>query len=267
MKPHVIAVDWSGSKTRAEKKIWLAEVNPTTMQVVRLEAERDRETLTQHLVEHAAKDPNFIVGFDFAFSMPAWFLKREKLENAAALWDAAVREGEDWLSKCDEPFWGRPGKGRPKQGAPFRRTEDGVRAVNGIRPKSVFQIGGAGAVGTGSIRGMPTLAKLAANRFSVWPFTAGALPLVVEIYPRALTGKVDKSNKNSRRKYLDRNFPGIDNAIRDAGCSCDDAFDALVSALVMARHIDELMALAQISDETTQLEGQIWLPDSISETQ
>lgn len=82
-----------------------------------------------------------------------------------------------------------------------------------------------------------------------------------------MTGKVDKTNKNSRRKYLDRNFPGIDNAIRDAGCSCDDAFDALVSALVMARHIDELMALAQISDETTQLEGQIWLPDSISETQ
>ena len=36
-----------------------------------------------------------------------------------------------------------------------------------------FQIGGAGAVGTGSIRGMPHLLTLARNGFGIWPFSEG----------------------------------------------------------------------------------------------
>ena len=42
--------------------------------------------------------------------------------------------------------------------------------VRGIAPKSVFQIGGAGSVGTASLRGMPVLQRLREAGFAVWPF-------------------------------------------------------------------------------------------------
>jgi hypothetical protein len=63
----------------------------------------------------------------------------------------------------------------------------GLRRTEGESPfaaKSVFQIGGAGAVGTGSVRGMPLLAALSADGFSVWPFEDASERMVIEIYPR-----------------------------------------------------------------------------------
>ena len=38
------------------------------------------------------------------------------------------------------------------------------------------------------------------------------------------------------------------------------AFDALVSAVVMTRHIDELRSGARTDDPVTRLEGAIWSP-------
>jgi hypothetical protein len=66
--------------------------------------------------------------------------------DAPALW-AHLADGsaEEWLSRCKAPFWGRPGKNRPDLGAErehFRHTDLEVPATGGIRPKSVFQIGG-----------------------------------------------------------------------------------------------------------------------------
>lgn len=54
----------------------------------------------------------------------------------------------------------------------LRRTDRERPAVGGIRPTSGFQIGGAGAVGTGAVRGMPMLARLRAAGFAIWPFDA-----------------------------------------------------------------------------------------------
>jgi hypothetical protein len=50
----------------------------------------------------------------------------------------------------------------------------------------VFQIGGAGAVGTDSVRGTPHLLTLAKAGFSIWPFDPPHHLMVIEIYPRAL---------------------------------------------------------------------------------
>src|ERR1035438_6219537 len=47
--------------------------------------------------------------------------------------------------------------------------------VKGIAPKSPFQIGGAGAVGTGTLRGIPELERLHEAGFRVWPFEEPAL--------------------------------------------------------------------------------------------
>jgi Protein of unknown function (DUF429) len=153
------------------------------------------------------------------------------------------------------------GPPRPALPEHLRRTEAALDAVGGIRPKSTFQVGGAGSVGTGSIRGFPVLARLRAAGFAVWPFDTPAVPpVVVEIYPRALTGAVVKSNAAARHAYLAQLQPELPGALHDLAVASEDAFDAAVSAIVMSRHADELHALPAIDDPTLRREGQVWTP-------
>ena len=106
---------------------------------------------------------------NFALSFPIWF-KEEQLGGASIceLRTHVDKRGETWLRDCPHPFWGRAGKPKPNLPEHFRLTEECVRERN-ASPKSVFQIGGAGAVGTGSIRGMPHLSTLSESGFSIWP--------------------------------------------------------------------------------------------------
>ena len=129
---------------------------------------------------------------------------------------------------------------------------------------SAFQIGGTGAVGVGSIRGMPMLRRLHEAGLSIWPFDAPAWPRVVEIWPRIFMGNVTKSRQQARRDFLERNYLGLDPDVRGAAEGSDDAFDALVSAMEMHRNFEELVELAQSLDPTTLLEGEIWRPLSPS---
>jgi len=96
--------------------------------------------------------------------------------------ETATREGEDWLAECAPPFWGRPGRPRPVLAEHLRRAEKAI-SVAGISPKSVFQVGGAGAVGTGSVRGMPYLPQLRQAGFSIWPFDPASPWTVLESTP------------------------------------------------------------------------------------
>ena len=82
--------------------------------LVRVEGGRDRDELIEHLVEYARARPELVVGFDFAFSLPAWFLRERGLASAFELWGLVAREGERWLAECSPPFWGRPGRRRPR---------------------------------------------------------------------------------------------------------------------------------------------------------
>jgi hypothetical protein len=187
-----------------------------------------------------------------------WFLQELSLKNAFELWDTAARDGEKWLRECKPPFWGRPGKPRPKVEGHYRQTEQRLSCVSSIRPKSVFQIGGAGAVGTGSIRGMPFLSLLRRAGCALWPFDDPRDPLVIEIYPRILTGPAVKSSHEDRSAYLKR-WPALTTDIRSRAAASEDAFDALVSALVMDTHIDEIRSLGA-GDDLSRLEGEIWVP-------
>jgi len=144
--------------------------------------------------------------------------------------------------------------------AHFRRTDIGEGRSLGGQAKSVFQIGGAGAVGTGSLRGMPHLTCLRNAGFSIWPFDPPGRPLVVEIYPRVLTGPVVKSDLNARFNYLSERFPTLSTDWRDRAATTEDAFDAAVSALAMWTHRRELETLQPVVDETALMEGQIWVP-------
>jgi hypothetical protein len=166
--------------------------------------------------------------------------------------------GDDLLDACEAPLWGRPGKPNPHPpDRRFRRTEreDGERGA-----KSVFQIGGAGAVGSGSIRGMPHLSTLARGGFAVWPFDEVRLPLVIEIYPRALTGAIKKNRWLDRREFVEKRFPEQPAPMRERAAGSEDSFDAAASALVMAANDCQLTALEQLADPFYAIEGKIWRP-------
>jgi hypothetical protein len=259
--PACIAVDWSGALSGEKSRIWLAEARAGTL--VRLECGRDRPETVRELVASAARDPRLVVGLDFAFSLPRWFLADVGVASARALWDLVAERGEAWLARCAPPFWGRPGALRPEYGPgrpEWRATEGEVVRQQGIGPKSVFQVGGAGSVGTGSLRGMPYLATLQDAGFAIWPFDPPRLPMAVEIYPRYLTGRVNKSSRIARALYIQAHHPRLPRAIQRVCEASEDAFDAAVSALRMSAHARQFLRspLAPAPDDA--LEGRIWRP-------
>jgi hypothetical protein len=256
----VVAIDWSGRRTGERSHLWTAEAEAGTL--LRLEAGRTRAEVVDDLVARAGDEPGVVVGFDFSFSLPAWFLDARGWPGARDLWDAAAHDGERWLHDCEAPFWGRPGRPRPKLAAHLRRTEARLATVGGIRPKSTFQVGGAGSVGTGSVRGFPVLARLQDAGYAIWPFDAPARPPVaVEIWPRTFTGPVVKSDAAARAAHLDAHLPRLDRELRARAVGSEDAFDAAVSAVVMSRHEPALRALPAPADRVARREGWVWTPD------
>jgi hypothetical protein len=82
------------------------------------------------------------------------------------------------------------------------------------------------------------------------------LPLVVEIFPRVLTGPVRKNSPSQRERYLGT-VPMRPDLGRLAAAS-EDAFDAAISAVVMTARVDQLQALPDAPGYA--LEGKIWQP-------
>ncbi len=232
-----------------------------------------------------------VVGFDFSFSYPAWFLEELGIASAPEFWRVvADGQGERWLHReCEDGrFWGKLPKTRSLRSFAgstahrmLRRVETSLKVraliadpmqaakVAGIAPKSVFQIGGAGAVGTASLRGIPYLLKLREAGFAVWPFDAPELensPMVVEIYTRLMTGPVNKSSEGARTEYLAKKrkesalYAGLSRGVLAKAKGSEDAFDALVSALVMGEHRGEFAGLRATKDEVLRLEGITWRP-------
>ncbi len=255
------AADWSGARNGVRKKLWLAEADAGRL--VRLEAGRDRDELVRYLAERVQQTSELVVGLDFSFSLPAWFMAEHGYQDASELWAFVARDGERWIDECPAPFWGKRGTRRPA-GDParsfFRRTESDRVPMRGILPKSTFQLAGPGAVGVGSLRGMPYLSVLRAHGFSIWPFDPPRLPLVVEIYPRWLTGPVRKSNPSARRLYLSTHLAGESAALLELAASSEDAFDAAVSALRMSREAFSFARLPSCDEPIWRLEGRIWRP-------
>ena len=293
----VVGVDWSGDQGPGQRRkiwagVWTAagSLNEGT---VLLESGRSRVELMEWLVELARETPRMVVGFDFSFSYPAWFLRELGIASAPEFWRVvADGQGERWLHKdCEDVrFWGRVGPQRHgKKPAEFRgehahrmlrraETVLKVRAeiadplaaarIAGIAPKSVFQIGGAGAVGTASLRGMAGLLRLREAGFRIWPFDARSVkePLVVEIYTRLMTGAVTKSSEAARTAYLAKKrresalFAGLSRRVLAKAKGSEDAFDALVTAMVMVEHRREFARLRRTEDEVFRMEGQTWVP-------
>jgi hypothetical protein len=297
----IIAIDWSGRVDAAGQRrhiwsgIWTASKRGGD---ITLEAGRTREELIDWLIELARETPRMVVSLDCCFSFPAWFLAEHNCTTVFDFWrHVAAGHGERWLAReCeeiarDERFWGKPHK-RPPQfcGQHLHRSMrltdmdnkitpkllegDPERAakVRGITPKSPFQIGGSGSVGTGSLRAIPFLLKLHEAGFRIWPFESAALhtenprPLVIEMYTRLMTGAVRKSNPAARRTYLaakkksDKIYAGLSRGVTANALASEDAFDALVSVIEMLRWRDDFAPLKVTQDSVLRLEGITWRP-------
>jgi len=299
----VVAVDWSGRVDAAGQRrhiwagVWTADRTGHDGEFT-LEGGRTRDELFAWLIEMGRETPRMVVSVDCCFSFPAWFLAEHGCATAFDFWrHVAAGHGERWLAReCedvmrDERFWGKPHK-RPAQfcGEGLHRSMrftdmdnkitpkllegDPERAakVKGITPKSPFQIGGSGSVGTGSLRAMPFLLALWEAGFRVWPFEAASLtgkkprPLLVEMYTRLLTGAVAKSNAEARKVYLaakrkiDVVYAGLTRGVLAKAMASEDAFDALVCAVEMVRWRGEFTGLKATMDEVLKLEGITWRP-------
>jgi len=265
-----IAVDWSGDRTSSgqRKKIWIADWHSGR---VSLQSGMNRQKTTEYLAEAAGESKHLVVGLDFAFSFPAWFVNERASRDAEEFWRVVKSEGETWLSEPHPHFWGKskgsccPPGHHQLDGLGFRVTERALlrNRGKGLQPKSAFKIGGAGSVGTGSVRGIPYLLDLKRAGFSVWPFDSPLLPLAVEIYPRLFTGNTVTSQGSARGAHLAHpRYRDIPEEIRANAQNSEDAFDALCSVVGMKEHGEEFANLAQETDPTLKLEGRIWCPRS-----
>lgn len=271
MQPsRIITVDWSGAGRGHERRLWLAEVADGCVR--RLACGRPREALTAELVALVgaarAAGERIVVGLDFAFGLPAWYLAARGWTRGADAWQAFTPAAVDaLLAAPTAPFWGRgDDRTRPstlrEDGAtpPSRATERSLRGV--ARAFSVFQLVGAGAVGVGSLRGMATLAALHAAGACIWPFdedTGGPGVVVAETWPRLAAPRVVKSDPASRRAALEAVCAGVDcpGALRAAAVASDDAFDALAAAAWLWTRRAGLDPLPGDSTAEERLEGRI----------
>jgi hypothetical protein len=254
----VLAVDWSGAVANARAGIRVAEARDGRLVSVR--GDLDRDGVADHVLALADRGP-VTVGIDFSFALPAWFARERGCDDVDALWSLVAEEGEGWLRTEPPPFWGRTTRRPPAdpRRPPFRETEEHVRSL-GLAPKSTFQIGGAGAVGTGSLRGMPHLARLRAAGVAVWPFDAAGEATVVEVYPSVWTSGARRLPVT--RRAVAAQDPRVAPDLRDAVAASEHAFDAAVTALAMAAHDDELRTLPAGSGAQA-IEGSLWLPEAL----
>lgn len=258
-----MAIDWSGNETAAAQRnhIWVADWHRGS---VTLTGGRTGQQTAEHVIHAAMATPATVAGFDFAFSYPAWFFDSKGCASAPALWQQVRDDGKAWLKSCEPPFWGRPAKRCPldhrephRRG--FRITEVEVKQRTGRWPSSSFQIGGAGAVGTGSIRGMPHLLTLREHGFCVWPFDPPGYPVALEIYPRIFTGRTRVSDRGARAEHLRcAAFTHLPAAVLAAAEHSPDAFDALCALMGMVEHREQLAVLPAKPERA--LEGEIWMP-------
>ena len=301
-----VGIDWSGRIDTAGQRrhIWSGVWTRSDAGKisVRLEAGRTRTEMADWLLQLGAETPRMVVGIDCCFSYPAWFLEELGCEDMFSFWRLiAGGKGEEWLTRCagDSPeeaardirFWGKPHKRPPVFSGEglrsmYRHTDwdnkiaqaleggDPERAakMKGITPKSPFQIGGSGSVGTGSLRAIPMLQRLHEAGFRVWPIEGANFkdsepkPLLTEMYTRLMTGAVAKSNALARKRYLaqrrkdDPVFAPVGRAVLRKAEGSEDAFDALVSTLEMARHADAFPRLRATNNPQLLLEGNTWRP-------
>lgn len=195
---------WIGLRARdARLKFKFTSSNPRT----RFDARTQIAELAEKLI---ARGDKVLIGFDFALGYPSgtadaigldtsntppWRAMhehlssnvRERNDNSNARFALAAGLN-DAISKGPHPFWGAPKKDvtatlSMKKGdfslegslAEHRICEGWIKANFKAHPKSVWQLLGAGSVGSQAMLGIPSVSYLRARlpRSAIWPFETG----------------------------------------------------------------------------------------------
>jgi hypothetical protein len=263
-----VGVDWSGAAGRqaAARAIWLAVVEEGRL--VALETGRDRSETVDRLTELVGEEPETVIGLDFCFSAPAWFLDERGMRSAGELWRwaaAGIARDPGFVRGLGPPFWGPGIRPRPViAGDPLRRTEHAVRR-QGVQPSSFFKLSGPGSVGSQVLYGMPELMRLCDVGVAVWPFDEPRLPVAVEVFPRLLARLLAPDTER-------RTGAGLRQAVvvheaealgRHAGLTehDQDAFDAAITALGLWRARDLVGQLTRGRAAADPREGAILEPE------
>jgi Protein of unknown function (DUF429) len=214
-----------------------------------------------------AAEPATIVGLDFAFSWPRWYLDERGLDGPEDAWAHAAALAGLPSRELPAPFWGAGIRRLADAGLDGRerlRLTETAREPAAAGARSTFHAGGNGTVGLQSIRGMPFLAWLRRAGVRIWPFDAPApgAPVAVEIFPRMIARGLAPSGGRGAafRGRVVEALPeaalaGVAGA-RGAALASQDAFDAAVSAIALSR--DGAAGLAAPAGPAPPSEGWIW---------
>ncbi len=234
--------------------IWwaVARVDGDGVAVCEPEYARTRHCALQRLARLIAEELDsgrrLLVGFDFPFGYPKGVAARLTGEACAlTLWDWLAERIKDEPDNSikDEPdnnnnrfdvaaeinaaypgcgpCWGRPPGANPT--VPLLKSE---RTERGSHPcehrvadeyaknaKTVWQLFGAGSVGSQVLLGLPALKRLIkapgiARRAAVWPFQTGlrkpeARAVIAEVYPSLLKKQIDeRMREQDEQEIVDR---------------------------------------------------------------
>jgi len=242
----ILMVDWSGGHDRGpapvKDAIWAGVVRDgISEEPVYLRNRQVAEGwLTDFLDGESAAGRRVLAGFDFPFGYPAGVAAAITGQaDPFALWDwlearikDAPRTNNRWqvagemnaLFPGIGPFWGNGSK-TDVDGLPRRKTVRAghgcteTRAVERSAPGtfSVWQLAGAGAVGSQVLMGLPVLARLRrrfGDALSVWPFEAPERQIVLaEIWPslinRAVRADPDAIRDRAQVRLLAQAFAGL----------------------------------------------------------
>ena len=220
MFDQIAILDWSAAKgSRLGKdSIWLGVCDGRTVHARNFPNRTAAQAELASFVGTALKKgQRLLIGADFAFGFPAGFASvLTGQARALAVWDwlsARVTEGAGHTSNYRAvaaemnagfpgfgPFWGNgersetPGLPRLKPSLPAglaaHRHSEILARESGARPKSVWQLAGAGAVGAQVLTGLPVLNALRVahpGQVAVWPFEPPDAQIVMaEVYPSVL---------------------------------------------------------------------------------
>lgn len=223
-----VMVDWSAARDRGPAPkpdaIWATVARAGRVEEpVYLRNRRVAERWLAEFIEaELAAGRRVLAGFDFPFGFPAGFAERlTGRADPLALWDWFAAELEDdgsvnnrfalagrinarfpgtgpfWFNgaRGDIPFLPRRGSERHGHGMAERRAAE-ARAPGSF---SVWQMGGAGAVGGQAMTGMAALSRLRARlgqAVAVWPFEPPEAPVVLtEIWPSLLAEAVQAATR------------------------------------------------------------------------
>ncbi|MDA7424981.1 molybdopterin guanine dinucleotide synthesis [Thalassococcus lentus] len=215
-------VDWSGGNDTGPRPrkdaIWMAvSDHGLDAAPLYLRNRQVAEAAIGELIAHSLSEgQRLMIGFDFPFGYPAGFAQQVTgSDDPLVLWewlDAHIEDhpkGNNRFSLAGQinarfpgigPFWFNATKsdvpGLPRkdtrQGHGMTERREADRAAKGTF--TCWQLGGAGAVGSQVLMGLPVLSRLRkrfAGQIAVWPFESLDRPVAfVEIWPSLLAQSV-----------------------------------------------------------------------------